>query len=71
MECCFYLGGGLACAMTGVLWDMRTQAEYSLVMLAVVLFLYKIMMMRFTTGRDGKPSSSRRVTAEQTMTVDV
>jgi hypothetical protein len=40
MEYSFFVGGGLACAMTGVLWDMRIQAEYSLLMLAVVLFFY-------------------------------
>jgi uncharacterized membrane protein len=72
MEYSFFVGGCLACFMTGVLWDMRAQIEYFLVMLVVALFFYKIVVMCFATDTDdSNASSSRRSTAEQTMAANV
>jgi hypothetical protein len=68
MECRFGMGAlfgfCLAWTMTDVLLGMRAQVVYSLVILVVAVFWYKMMMGLAT---DSKPSSSRRSTAEQTV----
>jgi hypothetical protein len=71
MECLFGAGFCIASTMTGVLWGMRTQTEFSLLMLVVALVWCKIVVMCFTTDADSKPESSRRSTAEETMTAGV
>jgi hypothetical protein len=67
MECRFFVGACLAWTTTGAIFGMRAQTEYSLVMLVVALFWCKIVVMCFAT--DSKPSSSRKSSADEIMTV--
>jgi hypothetical protein len=60
----YFFGVGHCLAWT--IWGMRAQTEYALAILVVALFWYKIEVMCFAT--DSNPSSSRRSTAEETMT---
>jgi hypothetical protein len=72
MEYSFFVGGCLACFMTGVLLrDIRAQTGCFLVMLVVALFVYKIIEMCFAKDKDCEPSSSHRSTAAENMTTDV
>jgi hypothetical protein len=43
----------------------RAQTEFTLVLLVVALFVYRIVVICFATDTNGKPSSSRRLTAAQ------
>jgi hypothetical protein len=71
MECLFVAGVCIAITMTGVLLGMRAQTKFSLVLMVVTLVWCTVVVMCFTTDTNGKPSSSRRSTAEQTMSAGV
>jgi hypothetical protein len=58
VECRFLVGVYLAWTTTGALLGMRSQTEFSLVMLVVALVWCKIVMRCFALHR--KPTSSRR-----------
>lgn len=62
MECRFCVGVCLALSMTGLLLGTLANIVYSLVIMVVALFWCKIAVMYSDS------SSSRRSTAEQTMT---